>query len=219
MALISRPIDMLGINFYTRQMVGAIEGEREARGPATAMDWEIHPSALGDLLRGLHEAHHFPRYLITENGAAMPDNVRVDGRVIDTDRLEYIAGHLGQVHQAMEDGVPVEGYFRVVAARQLRVGPRVRPEVRAGRRRHGDPAPHAEAERPVVRRGRPHRRDTAGRLAASGLSAFAEADLGSDGATPAGQRVDAPAHVPQLPAHLEAEPIAVCRGARSREER
>ena len=32
MALIARPIDMLGINFYTRQMVGAIEGEREDRG-------------------------------------------------------------------------------------------------------------------------------------------------------------------------------------------
>ena len=26
--LIARPIDLLGINFYTRQMVGALEGER-----------------------------------------------------------------------------------------------------------------------------------------------------------------------------------------------
>ncbi len=75
------------------------------------MGWEIHPSALGDLLRDLHEAHNFPRYLITENGAAMPDTDRVDGRVIDHDRLEYIAAHLAHVHQAMEDGVPVEGYF------------------------------------------------------------------------------------------------------------
>ena len=31
--------------------------------------------------------------------------------MIDDDRLEYIAAHLGQVHQAMEDGVPVHGYF------------------------------------------------------------------------------------------------------------
>ncbi|MEY2582703.1 MAG: beta-glucosidase [Ilumatobacteraceae bacterium] len=111
MELIARPIDALGINFYTRQMVGALEGEQEDRGGSTAMDWEIHPSALGDLLRGLHEEHRFPRYLITENGAAMPDTDRVDGRVIDRDRLEYIAAHLAQVHQAMEDGVPVEGYF------------------------------------------------------------------------------------------------------------
>src|SRR4029078_2184495 len=25
--------------------------------------------------------------------------------------LEYIAAHLGEVHQAMEDGVPIDGYF------------------------------------------------------------------------------------------------------------
>ena len=75
------------------------------------MGWEISPPALGDLLRGLHAVHRFPRFLITENGAAMPDVDVVDGRIIDHDRLEYIAAHLGQVHQAMEDGVPVEGYF------------------------------------------------------------------------------------------------------------
>ena len=111
MALIAQPIDALGINFYTRQMVGALDGEQEDYGDSTAMGWEIHPPALGDLLRGLHEAHNFPRYLITENGAAMPDTDRVDGRVVDHDRLEYIAAHHAQVHQAMEDGVPVEGYF------------------------------------------------------------------------------------------------------------
>jgi beta-glucosidase len=111
MDLIAKPIDALGINFYTRQFVGALDGEREARGSLTAMGWEVHPPALGDLLRGLHSRHSFPRYLITENGAAMPDEVVVDGRVIDNDRLDYIAAHLGQVHQAMEDGVPVEGYF------------------------------------------------------------------------------------------------------------
>ncbi|MEY2401057.1 MAG: beta-glucosidase [Ilumatobacteraceae bacterium] len=111
MSLIAQPIDMLGINFYSRKMVGALDGERTDRGSETAMGWEIHPAALGDLLRGLHETHHFPRYLITENGAAMPDEHVVDGRVIDDDRLEYIAAHLAQVHQAIEDGVPVEGYF------------------------------------------------------------------------------------------------------------
>ncbi len=111
MDLIARPIDTLGVNFYTRQMVGALDGERDPRGALTAMGWEVHPPALGNLLRGLHKTHAFARYLITENGAAMPDVDVVDGRIIDHDRLEYIAAHLGQVHQAMEDGVPVEGYF------------------------------------------------------------------------------------------------------------
>jgi beta-glucosidase len=111
MELIARPIDTLGVNFYSRQMVGALDGEQHGRGMETTMGWEIHPPTLGDLLRGLHHEHRFPRYLITENGAAMPDAERVDGRIIDRDRIEYIAAHLGQVHQAMEDGVPIEGYF------------------------------------------------------------------------------------------------------------
>ena len=111
MELIARPIDTLGVNFYSRKLVGALEGEQPSSGDKTAMGWEIYPSALGDLLRHLHTTHGFARYLITENGAAMPDADRVDGRVIDHDRLEYIAAHLGQVHQAMEHGVPVEGYF------------------------------------------------------------------------------------------------------------
>ena len=111
MDLIARPIDTLGVNFYSRKMVGALEGERVARGDETAMGWEIHPNALGDLLRDIHDRHHFPRYLITENGAAMHDTHRIDGRIIDHDRLEYFAAHLAQVHQAMEDGIPVAGYF------------------------------------------------------------------------------------------------------------
>ena len=103
--------------------------------------------------------HHFPRYLITENGAAMPDSDVVDGRVIDDDRLEYIAAHLGQVHQAMEDGVPVDGYFAWSLLDNFEWAPRLRAEVRPRRGRHGDPTPHPEAERPLVRRGRQVRRD------------------------------------------------------------
>jgi len=110
MESIARPIDVLGVNFYSRQMVGAL-GDRLDRGALTAMGWEIHPPALGDLLRDLHRRHGFPRYLITENGAAMPDTVRVDGRIIDHDRLEYVAAHLAEVHRAIEDGVPIGGYF------------------------------------------------------------------------------------------------------------
>jgi len=110
--LISQPIDFLGINYYTRNLVG-VEGERPGpRGEETAMGWEVHPESLGRLLRTLHERHAFPKYLITENGAAMPDTERAaDGRVADEDRRRYFEGHLGQVHAAIADGVPVAGYF------------------------------------------------------------------------------------------------------------
>ncbi|MEM9041543.1 MAG: GH1 family beta-glucosidase [Actinomycetota bacterium] len=122
--LIAQPIDLLGINYYTRQVVGAPrDGEslgdepapRPHRYPDTAMGWEIHPPSLGRLLRELDERYHFPKLMITENGCAMPDLDRVDGRpdgqVLDLDRIDYVHRHLRQVHGAIEDGVPVVGYL------------------------------------------------------------------------------------------------------------
>jgi beta-glucosidase len=109
--LIAAPIDMLGVNFYTRKFVGALDGERSERGGETAMGWEIQPSALGSLLRSLHQRYGFERLYITENGAAMPDDDRVDGRIADADRIAYFGQHLAEVHEAIADGVPVAGYF------------------------------------------------------------------------------------------------------------
>jgi beta-glucosidase len=110
--LIAAPIDTLGINYYTRQQVGADEAQPvEAPGRRTAMGWEVHPASLGSLLHELHDQYRFPRYLITENGAAMPDLDRQHGAVVDTDRIEYLAAHLDQVRGAIAAGVPVEGYF------------------------------------------------------------------------------------------------------------
>ncbi|MCB0966928.1 MAG: beta-glucosidase [Ilumatobacter sp.] len=110
--LIAQPLDFFGINFYTRKFVAAIEGERGERGADTSMGWEIHPPALGDLLRRLDSEYGFPRLFITENGAAMPDTERdPDGRIADHDRIDYLRGHLDQVAGAIADGVPIDGYF------------------------------------------------------------------------------------------------------------
>jgi beta-glucosidase len=100
------------VNFYSRKWVGALEGERgPGRPPETAMGWEIHAPALGDLLRRLHARYAFPSYMVTENGCAMADDVRMGGRIDDQDRIGYIAAHLAEIHGAVSDGVPVDGYF------------------------------------------------------------------------------------------------------------
>jgi beta-glucosidase len=109
---IAQPIDVLGVNYYTRQLVLADEDVKiEPPGPTTARGWEIHPESLGLLLRGLHARYGFRRYMITENGAAMPDADRLGGHIHDPDRIDYLAGHLAEVHGAIADGVPVDGYF------------------------------------------------------------------------------------------------------------
>lgn len=111
--VISAPIDVLGINYYTRQVVSAIDGFRPERPtPKTDMGWEIQPRSFGALLGWIHEHYAFPKYLITENGCAMPDHNRLpDGRVDDLDRVEYLRDHLVELHAAIAAGMPVAGYF------------------------------------------------------------------------------------------------------------
>jgi beta-glucosidase len=49
--------------------------------------------------------------VITENGAAMRDHRRVDGRIDDGDRIDYLRSHLAEVAAAIADGMPIEGYM------------------------------------------------------------------------------------------------------------
>ena len=102
---------MLGVNYYTRPGGPRRRLDRRRPGGDDGHGVGDPPSSLGTLLRELHERYRFPRYLVTENGAAMPDTHRRDGRVDDHDRIAYLAAHLAEVHDAIESGVPVEGYF------------------------------------------------------------------------------------------------------------
>ena len=111
MEVISAPIDLLGVNYYTRNLVSAGDYERPADTPVNTIGWELHPPTLGRLLRWLHSEYNFPSYMITENGCPMPDDVVADGQVIDDDRLAFVRDHLTEVHAAIADGCPVEGYL------------------------------------------------------------------------------------------------------------
>lgn len=109
---ISTPIDFLGVNYYTRQTLRAGGEDVKKTLPLTDMEWEIYPQGIREILTTLHERHAFKKYFITENGAAMPDtSVDADEFVDDQDRIDYLHDHLQQVARAIEEGVPVEGYF------------------------------------------------------------------------------------------------------------
>ena len=47
--------------------------------------------------------------MVTENGAAFPDEV-VDGRVHDVERTDYLVRHFAAAHRAMQRGVDLRGY-------------------------------------------------------------------------------------------------------------
>ena len=115
MDILRREIDFLGVNFYTRAVVKAGEGEDYEAVPQQAEEthigWEIYPEALTDLITGFKERYdNLPPIYITENGAA--DNTEVErGEVNDSLRVAYYDRHLQAVQHAIEQGVDVRGYF------------------------------------------------------------------------------------------------------------
>ena len=114
MEIISHPVDFLGINFYTRAIYKAdieeVFVQLDPPEPRTDIGWEIYPQAFSDLLTSLHEKYTLPPIYITENGAAMADKL-VAGEIDDQDRIDYYQKHLHEVHQSIEAGVNIQGYF------------------------------------------------------------------------------------------------------------
>jgi beta-glucosidase len=49
--------------------------------------------------------------VISENGLASPDWVSTDGNVHDENRIDFTRRYLRESHRAIQDGVPMLGYF------------------------------------------------------------------------------------------------------------
>ena len=112
---IRHPLDFLGLNYYTRGVFRAAPGamyEHVPPGdvPLTDMGWEIYPEGLAEVLEMLLSSYDMPPVYITENGAAMKDEI-VGGAVCDADRTRYFASHLAALDRAMRMGADVRGYF------------------------------------------------------------------------------------------------------------
>jgi len=117
LATIATPTDFLGVNYYSRAVVKAgADGRPEAVPQAppeelTAMGWEVWPRGLTDILVRVTREYGPQRIHVTENGAAYEDVVASDGAVDDERRVEYLRHHLGASLDAIEQGVPLRGYF------------------------------------------------------------------------------------------------------------
>ncbi|MFI1195610.1 GH1 family beta-glucosidase [Micromonospora sp. NPDC020750] len=124
---VSTPLDLVGINYYSRHVVAApVEGDHSrapscwpgsedvrfvTRGvPVTDMDWEIDAPGLTETLERVHREYTDLPLYVTENGSAFIDAV-VAGQVDDVDRLAYFDSHLRAAHAAIGSGVPLRGYF------------------------------------------------------------------------------------------------------------
>ncbi|MFZ0767665.1 MAG: GH1 family beta-glucosidase [Acidimicrobiales bacterium] len=133
--IISKPLDFLGVNYYTPATIMDETREVEARvmgyevplvqqfpdlraldvktpgKDTTSMGWEVDASGLTELLvRVMREYTQLPLF-VTENGAAFDDYVDPNGEILDSDRVAYLKAHIGAVQDAIRDGVTVRGYF------------------------------------------------------------------------------------------------------------
>jgi beta-glucosidase len=116
---IIRTLDFLGINYYARTVVKndpkfpvVAASQVHPQGKEYSGMWEIYPEGIYELLKRIGIDYQLKcDLMITENGIPVPDGLDFDGKVRDERRIRYLRDHLAQVHRAMEEGVPVKGYF------------------------------------------------------------------------------------------------------------
>jgi beta-glucosidase len=109
MAVVARPLDWIGINYYTRQIVqfdASVPLWRSKKVPGTLpkndLGWEIYPEGLTHVLqRVTREYTKLPIY-VTENGISEND---------DTRRVDFYDQHLQALLTAQRAGSDVRGYF------------------------------------------------------------------------------------------------------------
>jgi beta-glucosidase len=114
-----RCLDLLGVNYYTRTVVRydrkfplLAAAQVHPAGNEYSGMWEIYPQGLYELLARIAKDYQPEcELMVTENGVPVPDGIDFDGRVRDERRIRYLHGHLFQVWQAIQAGIPIRGYF------------------------------------------------------------------------------------------------------------
>jgi len=119
MKIISSPMDFVGLNIYEPTWVRA---SKDSSGyevldmprsyPRMAAGWlQLGPGGMYWSPKLLHELWGVKDIYITENGAASWDVPTPTGEVLDVDRVFFLRSYLSQLQRAIDEGVPVKGYF------------------------------------------------------------------------------------------------------------
>lgn len=137
---ISAPVDFVGLNYYFQRYVVATDrvtapevtesmdpgsdwlsldhltdiGVVEVRPKAehrTMAGWKPEPIGIERMLTEVTSDYDRVPIFVTENGLPLPDYAGPDGRINDVERIAYVSEHLAAVHDAIEAGADVRGYF------------------------------------------------------------------------------------------------------------
>jgi beta-glucosidase len=117
---IAQPLDFIGINYYTRNVVRNDPASwplraspvEQKQATHTTTGWEVYAPAFTRLLCDFKRDYGDIPVYITENGAAFYDPpVASESGVHDSLRVEYLKSHLGAISDAIAAGVDVRGYM------------------------------------------------------------------------------------------------------------
>jgi len=116
---IKAPLDFVGINLYTRQVVahdpsdpnlGAKQVRPEVK-EFTDFGWEVYPRALSEMILRITKDYKRPPIYVTENGCSYGDGPGPDGAVRDERRVGFLRRYIAEVSRAIAQGADVRGYF------------------------------------------------------------------------------------------------------------
>ena len=115
---IRKPIDFLGVNYYTRTVVRhepkswpVHAAPVRQPGVHTEMKWEVYPEGLTEILLWVRDRYGPMPLYVTENGSAFEDPAPAGDVVADPLRAAYLRDHLRAARRALERGVDLRGYF------------------------------------------------------------------------------------------------------------
>lgn len=112
MELISQPLDFISPNLYSGYYVD-VNGKTlpfADGSPQNFLYWDDIPEAMYWGIRFIYERYRLP-IVIAENGWASNDRVCLDGKVHDSYRIDMTARYLLAIQRAIDEGVPVDGYY------------------------------------------------------------------------------------------------------------
>jgi len=119
-SLTKQPVDFVGINYYTRSVVRHDRhaypqiGKRvyQRHTTHTETNWEVYEKGLKDTLVWFKDRYGNVPIYMTENGAAFYDPPVAEADIVqDPLRIDYLRKHLRALHESIEAGVNVKGYY------------------------------------------------------------------------------------------------------------
>ena len=112
--------DFIGIQNYTREIVksnwytpyvkASIVPAKTRNVSITAMDWEIYPAALYQVLKFAASYDKVKNIIVSENGVAFNESETHTGES-DDKRIEFLKQNVYQLQKALSETDKIKGYF------------------------------------------------------------------------------------------------------------